>query len=202
MSTGGRLRTERKKLKITQGEMAKRIGVSLSTISDIERGKIKSVTPRLANLLHEAYGIDPHWLMYGNAAQFTPLTESIKTVFIPSTEYSSLPDRITLSPIETEIILLYLTLDKETRQQVLTEFAYSIAKNKDIPKPVITAFNGPAKHSRPTEHDTEFASDILPVISSRQYFDQSGLNVSLTENEVLETEKAISKRSKGQKKKA
>ena len=56
-----RLREIRKKLGYTQNEFGERIGITGSTVSDIERGKL-SLTERNISLICEKLGVNKNWL--------------------------------------------------------------------------------------------------------------------------------------------
>jgi SOS-response transcriptional repressor LexA len=58
-----RLRARRKELKLTQAQLAKRAGVSQTTIADIERGRNKG-SAELATIAH-ALQTDAYWLTTG-----------------------------------------------------------------------------------------------------------------------------------------
>lgn len=69
MSLGKRLRERRQALGLTQVGLAKQLGVTHSTISQIESGKIKR-TFRVFEL-SRALGVPAHWLAAGESAAAT-----------------------------------------------------------------------------------------------------------------------------------
>lgn len=64
-----RLREIRKKLGFTQNEFGEKIGLTGSTISDIERGKL-SLTDRNISLICEKLGVNETWLRTGEGDMF------------------------------------------------------------------------------------------------------------------------------------
>lgn len=61
---GGRIKTARKKVGITQGELAKRVGVSLQTLNKYEKGH-RTPDARLLGAIAKELGCDPGWLLSG-----------------------------------------------------------------------------------------------------------------------------------------
>jgi transcriptional regulator with XRE-family HTH domain len=67
---GARIRALRKALEWNQANLAEKIGVDQSTVSDIERGS--SFSADLLMRLSEALGISPTFIMQGEDASFWP----------------------------------------------------------------------------------------------------------------------------------
>ena len=61
---GARIKTARKKVGITQGELAKRVGVSLQTLNKYEKGH-RTPDARLLGAIAKELGCDPGWLLSG-----------------------------------------------------------------------------------------------------------------------------------------
>lgn len=72
---GERIRDRRKALKLRQGDLAERIGVDQSTVSDIERGKGfgADVLMRLSNALN----VDPQFVMNGEEGSKGKIDDSV-----------------------------------------------------------------------------------------------------------------------------
>src|SRR3989304_3076994 len=68
---GDRLKTARKKVGITQGELAKRVGVSLQTLNKYERGH-RTPDARLLGIIVKELGCDPGWLLSGEDKIYAP----------------------------------------------------------------------------------------------------------------------------------
>ncbi|WP_305909597.1 helix-turn-helix transcriptional regulator [Methylomarinum sp. Ch1-1] len=62
---GTRLKTRRKKLGMSQQELADRSGVGRSTIAKIEKGPTTQPTETYLKLLAKALDVSPAWLQYG-----------------------------------------------------------------------------------------------------------------------------------------
>lgn len=64
-----RFKEIRKELGLTQNEFGEKIGITGSTISDIERGKL-SLTDRNISLICEKLGVNETWLRTGEGDMF------------------------------------------------------------------------------------------------------------------------------------
>ncbi|MDD3394885.1 MAG: helix-turn-helix transcriptional regulator [Anaerotignum sp.] len=63
------LKILRKELKLTQSEFGERIGLTGTTISDIERGKL-DLTERNLSLICEKFHVNEEWLRYGTGEMY------------------------------------------------------------------------------------------------------------------------------------
>ena len=61
---GDRIKTIRKKAKLTQSEFAKSIGIKQATLSDIERGKI-GLSTALTSKISKLYYVSSDWILTG-----------------------------------------------------------------------------------------------------------------------------------------
>src|SRR3970040_473566 len=61
---GNRIKTARKRAGITQGDLAKRVGVSLQTLNKYEKGH-RTPDARLLGSIVKELGCDPGWLLSG-----------------------------------------------------------------------------------------------------------------------------------------
>lgn len=86
---GERLRFWREKRGWTLAELSERSGVKLSTISEIEAGRIKRST--FANRLAEALGISPDWLLDGTGE---PEIEGVEPLELGEPEMVERPYRL------------------------------------------------------------------------------------------------------------
>ena len=68
---GGRIKTARKKVGITQGELAKRVGVSLQTLNKYERGH-RTPDAGLLGMVAKELCCDPGWLLSGEDRTYAP----------------------------------------------------------------------------------------------------------------------------------
>ena len=122
---GMRLKELRKKVGITQGMMADRIGVSTATISDIERGKL-NLTDRIASLLRDEFGVSLDWLQPASPTASDPNDPAKPAPARAESETQA--HSFALSPTETRVLALYFSLGEYDRQRALTEFALLLAQ--------------------------------------------------------------------------
>lgn len=115
---GARLRDVRLAIKVTQKEMAERVGLTVSTLSDLERGKIKRLSERNAILLRKEFGINPNWLRTGFGPMFTEDDRGL----------DKLAADAALTELEVEVLSLYMRLAPDVRQKLLADLVASISK--------------------------------------------------------------------------
>lgn len=110
-----RLREIRKKLGYTQNEFGKRIGITGSTVSDIERGKL-SLTERNISLICEKLGVNKNWLKNGEGEMFD-------TYNLPEDEITRALASIETSNYENvkSLLLKYVQLD-DNGKKVIDDF--------------------------------------------------------------------------------
>lgn len=98
MSKLKELRTE---LKITQKELAEKLGVSRAQVANIEQG-IRVITPRMERDLISHLNVNPEWLKSG-----------IEPIF--ADKYSDFD----LDENEQEFVELYESLDKDSKKLII-----------------------------------------------------------------------------------
>lgn len=76
-SISERLRWAREQAGLSQGQVAKLLGVHRPTISTIESGE-RTVKAEEVSFFSETYGVEPDWILYGDAA--IPENESTRMV--------------------------------------------------------------------------------------------------------------------------
>lgn len=110
-----RLREIRKKLGYTQNEFGERIGITGSTVSDIERGKL-SLTERNISLICEKLGVNKNWLKNGEGEMFD-------TYNLPEDEITRALASIETSNYENvkSLLLKYVQLD-DNGKKVIDDF--------------------------------------------------------------------------------
>lgn len=110
-----RLREIRKKLGYTQNEFGGRIGITGSTVSDIERGKL-SLTERNISLICEKLGVNKNWLKNGEGEMFD-------TYNLPEDEITRALASIETSNYENvkSLLLKYVQLD-DNGKKVIDDF--------------------------------------------------------------------------------
>lgn len=84
MTIGERVRILRKELRMTQGEFGSRINISTASISQIEKGIVKT-TERTINDLCRVYGVSRNWLVDGVGEMYEE-TESLDDLAFSFTE--------------------------------------------------------------------------------------------------------------------
>jgi transcriptional regulator with XRE-family HTH domain len=70
MSINGRIKQVRLALKLTQSKMAERVAVSISYLSDMERGDTK-VNDRVIRLVAMEFNVSEHWIRTGEGEMFS-----------------------------------------------------------------------------------------------------------------------------------
>ena len=65
MTQGERIRQRRKELRMTQDELAKKIGATYQLISNYENGVVVDIPATKTALMAKALDCDPIWLAYG-----------------------------------------------------------------------------------------------------------------------------------------
>lgn len=110
-----RLREIRKKIGYTQNEFGERIGITGSTVSDIERGKL-SLTERNISLICEKLGVNKNWLKNGEGEMFD-------TYNLPEDEITRALASIETSNYENvkSLLLKYVQLD-DNGKKVIDDF--------------------------------------------------------------------------------
>ncbi|MGK0736958.1 LexA family protein [Yokenella regensburgei] len=118
-TTGSRIRERRKALKLTQVQVAKRVGVSHVSLSQWERGDTE---PRGSNLyaLCEVLGCDPAWLLSGKNASSNVEPANIGGTRVPLVSYlqaglwASPDERFHLNDCQFEYIYTDLFLSRNS----------------------------------------------------------------------------------------
>lgn len=114
MTQGGvfvsKLKKIREELKITQKELAEKLGVSRAQVANIEQG-IRVITPRMERDLISHLNVNPEWLNSG-----------IEPIF--ADKYSDFD----LDTDEKEFIELYDSLDKESKKLIVETMKRIVSK--------------------------------------------------------------------------
>lgn len=113
--TGSRLRLFRKSRKITIHELSDRIGISKSTISEVERGHTKPPVNFLLAMFN-LYGLNVNWVLTGEGKMI--LKREAASTGVMDEEYNQL--------------LYYLENAPVVKYAVLGFFREYFHKNKDI----------------------------------------------------------------------
>lgn len=79
-----RLRELRKSLKLTQQDFGSKIGLSNTSIGNIENGVI-NLTDRNISLICSAYNVNESWLRDGQGEMFNPMTEDEEFAYLVGT---------------------------------------------------------------------------------------------------------------------
>lgn len=115
MSTSERLRQLRKDLGMSQEEFGRRIGVSNTAISKLEKNE-RNLTERTAKSICREFRVNYFWLTEGKGDMFTGTPESV---------VDEIAEDYNLDDIDKKIIEKYLELSADQRQ-VLKEYLKSI----------------------------------------------------------------------------
>ncbi len=110
-----RFKEIRKELGYTQNEFGEKIGITGSTISDIERGKL-SLTDRNISLICEKLGVNENWLRNGEGEMFDIYN-------LPEDEVTKALASIETSKYENvkALLLKYVQLD-DNGKKVIDDF--------------------------------------------------------------------------------
>lgn len=98
-----RLKTLRKKMKLSQKAFGLRIGVSESAISNIESGRY-NITETVCKLICREFNVNENWLRSGHGKTFIQTNND---------EFEQFTQKHNLRPYAKEILRFYLTLDHE-----------------------------------------------------------------------------------------
>lgn len=115
MSTSERLRQLRKDLGMSQKEFGRRIGVSNTAISKLEKNE-RNLTKQTAKSICREFRVNYFWLTEGKGDMFTGTPESV---------VDEIAEDYNLDDIDKKIIEKYLELSADQRQ-VLKEYLKSI----------------------------------------------------------------------------
>lgn len=94
-----RIKQLRKLLHLTQTEFGERIGLTTTAISDIERGKAKTVTKSNIKLICSTFNVSEEWLCNGTGNTFNSINNN-------------------LSDLENEILFRLSIIDSEDRKSI------------------------------------------------------------------------------------
>lgn len=112
-----RLKEFRKKLGITQEELAKRMGLKRNTIATYEMGKYEMPESSIL-LLCRIYNVSRDWLQYGKGE-----------MFIPDDEIKGIAQKYNLSPKAEQVLNNFLKMDGKQRDM----FIDGLKQIADIP---------------------------------------------------------------------
>jgi len=106
MIPSDRIRLVRKTLGINQGEFARRIGLTQTSLSMIEKGKA-ALTEKNIKLICATFGVDEGWLRTGKGEMFG-----------------------SMSPYEKELLAVFGKLSPDTQEFIL-EMAQNLLKRQE-----------------------------------------------------------------------
>ena len=119
MSTSERLRQLRKDLGMSQEEFGRRIGVSNTAISKLEKNE-RNLTEQTAKSICREFRVNYFWLTEGKGDMFTGTPESV---------VDEIAEDYNLDDIDKKIIEKYLELSADQRQVLKFEEYFYIIKN-------------------------------------------------------------------------
>lgn len=146
-----RVKHIREQLEYSQETFGNEIGLSKSGISSIESGG-RNVTDKHIKLISVQFNVDENWLRTGNGNMFVEAKE------ISLDDYAR---KNGISEYETDIMKLYMSLDKNTRNQFmdgLRELSrkHEAKKNLSVVKDSTEDFGKPvAAHTTAPQTDEE-----------------------------------------------
>ncbi len=111
-----RIKLIRKKLNMSQGSFAKKLGVTAAGISKIENGK-RNLTEQMLLMICKEFHINEKWLRYGEGDIFKQeLPDNIER----------LAERYQLDELDQRIIYEYISLD-DKRRRIIKEYILKVA---------------------------------------------------------------------------
>lgn len=108
MSIGERLRTLRNTLNLSQDDFGKRLGVSNTAISKLEKSE-RNLTEQMLLSICREFRVDYFWLTEGKGEMFTGTPESV---------IDEIAEDYDLDDIDKKMLEKYLTLSKEERNVI------------------------------------------------------------------------------------
>lgn len=114
-----RLRILRKHLKLSQGDFAKELGLSLSGIYQMEAGA-HPVSEKTVDAVHRVFGVRREWLVRGEGEMFMPNRCNTYTMCVVGNRYEK-------SPIFHEILDYYAQLTNDEKD-MLERFLYGFSQ--------------------------------------------------------------------------
>lgn len=121
-----RLKILRKKIGLTQTDFGIKIGLTTSAVSDIERGKVKTITESNIKLICREFNINEHWLRTGEGPMFEELTESQKAMKYTAMLLKDADS--TVAKAITAFIITYEQLD-DTNKELLEKIGKKYIEN-------------------------------------------------------------------------
>lgn len=115
MEQGERIRDLRKSLKMTMEQFGEKIGVTKSTISNLENGNRKATEHMIKSICRE-YNVNYYWLTEGDGEMF---------IGLPETAIDEVAVEYDLDDFEKGMIVEFLKLTKQERS-VLIKYIRSL----------------------------------------------------------------------------
>ena len=101
IQTGKRIQSRREELGMNLGDIAKEVGVAVSTIQRYEKGKIEKMKLPVIEAIAKALQVDPAWLLCQTNQMNPPLHSSIDNLIpLPKTYQIPLSAVFVFSPAE------------------------------------------------------------------------------------------------------
>lgn len=125
MSENERIKELRKSLKLSQEEFGEAIGLTKSSISNIEKG-VRNVTDQHIKLLVSAFNVNDHWLRTGEGGE--------TNIFVQPATFSLDEEakKNNLSELEIAIMRSYMSLDRAARDKLMDEIEAHFKKKYGI----------------------------------------------------------------------
>lgn len=114
-----RFKQIREELNLTTRTFAEKLNLSASSITNIEKGR-RNITNRIITDVCREFNVNEQWLRTGEGDMF-----NIDETF----SLDTFVRQRGMSDLELDILKLYLSLDKETRAQVLQHFKQKFASS-------------------------------------------------------------------------
>lgn len=122
MTTNERLKQLRQVLGLKQNEFGKKIGLTTSSISNIENG-IRNVTDKHILILQIAFNVNKEWLLTGDGEIFVQESTLLLDEIV---------QKYNLTKVEIDIIRKYVELPPSTRHELLSFFSSLYNRPKEM----------------------------------------------------------------------
>lgn len=119
-----RLRELRKSLKLTQQDFGSKIGLSNTSIGNIENGVI-NLTDRNISLICSTYNVNESWLRDGKGEMFNPMTEDEELSYLLGALMAEDCD------YKKKFIKLMLELENEVDWMIVTNLVEGLKKKNE-----------------------------------------------------------------------
>lgn len=164
MTVNDRIKAARKKVKLTQEDFGKQLGVSRSVIANIEYGAVDATTkPLLLTSICSTFGISREWLENGDGEMLAKTSSAV---------IDEICEKLSLNDFGKRALIAYLKLS-EDEQNVLAKYAELVVSGEKSTNIVemLSAARGSDGNSKKIQTDAETASKLDELPNKSADFD-------------------------------